>query len=175
MIFCADLRQGSLERLFDGYGIEVRWVAQGGDIPGSHWGEPEAGIVGSRLFVRADTPLHSALHEGCHLICMGEERRVSVDRDAGGDDLEESAVCYLQIVLADYFDGVGRSLLMRDMDEWGYSFRLGSTLEWFLSDADDALSWLQERGFLDASGATVLVAGGEDPCVPFPGEDRIKR
>ncbi len=160
MIFCADLEAGALERLFDAYGIEVRWVAPGGAIPGSHWGEPEAGIVGSRLFVRADTPLHSALHEGCHLVCMGGERRAVVDRDAGGDDLEESAVCYLQIVLADFFESVGRSTLMSDMDDWGYSFRLGSTREWFVADADDALSWLQQRGLVDAYGRPT---GSESP------------
>ena len=174
MIFCGDLEVGVLERLFDGYGIEVRWVAPGGEIPGSHWGEPEAGIVGARLFVRPDTPLHSALHEGCHLICMSEERRAEVERDAGGDDLEESAVCYLQIVLADYFEGVGRSTLMRDMDEWGYSFRLGSTGEWFVTDAEDALSWLQERGLCNASGAVDLPVAGRPGVDQELHEDRIE-
>ena len=50
--------------------------------------------------------------------------------NAGGDDLEESAVCFLQVILADFLDGVGRDRLMRDMDAWGYSFRLGSTAAW---------------------------------------------
>ena len=174
MILCADLEVGALERLFDAFGIEVRWVAAGGAIPGSHWGEPEAGIVGTRLFVRGDTPLHSALHEGCHLICMGDQRRATVSRDAGGDDLEESAVCYLQVVLADYFDGVGRRVLMRDMDEWGYSFRLGSTGEWFVSDAEDALSWLQERGLVDSSGAARVLQLHDESAGSLVRDDRIE-
>ena len=40
-------------------------------------------------------------------------------------------MCYLQILLADALHGVGRERLMQDMDEWGYSFRLGSTRAWF--------------------------------------------
>jgi hypothetical protein len=118
-------------------------------ITGSFWGDSEAGIVGSQVFVRADTPVHSLLHEACHTICMDESRRAGLDRDAGGDDLEEAAVCYLQILLADEIAGVGRDRLMQDMDAWGYSFRLGSTAAWFASDAEDAVAWLQQHGLLD--------------------------
>ena len=39
-----------------------------------------------------------------------------------------------------------------DMDEWGYSFRLGSTRAWFEQDAADARSWLLEAGLLSAEG-----------------------
>jgi hypothetical protein len=80
-------------------------------------------------------------------------RRAGLDRDAGGDDIEEAAVCYLQIVLADYLPGVGRERLMRDMDAWGYSFRLGSSRAWFESDAEDARSWLLDHGLLIDAGA----------------------
>jgi len=109
------------------YGLTLR--IQRGDQPitGSFWGDEEAGIVGRDVYVRSDTPVHSLLHETCHTICMTKERRDRLDRDAGGDDLEESAVCYLQIVLADEIEGVGRDRLMSDMDAWGYSFRLGRT------------------------------------------------
>ena len=151
VVRCAELPSAALADLFGRYGIAVRVVAQGGRIPGSHWGAPEAGIVGPCLFVRGDTPVHSALHEGAHLVCMGSERRRIVDTDAGGDDLEESAVCYLQVVLADELP-IGRLRLMRDMDSWGYSFRLGSTARWIEDDAEDAMQWLVERGLLDASG-----------------------
>jgi hypothetical protein len=96
------------------------------------------------------------LHEACHVICMDTERRAGLDRDAGGDDLEESAVCYLQIVLAGELPGVGRERLMHDMDTWGYSFRLGSTSRWFAEDAEDAESWLIERGLLTESLAPVF-------------------
>lgn len=112
--------------------------------------------MGCRVFVRCDTPVHSMLHEVCHVICMTDERRDVLDRDAGGDNLEESAVCYLQIVLADYIAGVGRKRLMRDMDSWGYSFRLGSTARWFAEDAEDAAAWLQEKNLLSVGGEPVF-------------------
>ena len=48
-------------------------------------------------------------------------------------------------MLADALAGVGRERLMRDMDEWGYSFRLGSARAWFERDADDARAWLAAR------------------------------
>jgi len=101
----------------------------------------------------ADTPVHSALHEGSHFICMDHERRAALDRDAGGDDPEEAAVCYLQVLLAGELPDVGGARLMRDMDAWGYSFRLGSTQAWYQSDAEDARGWLQRAGIIDASGA----------------------
>jgi hypothetical protein len=81
---------------------------------------------------------------------MSAERRGELETDAGGGDLEEAAVCYLQIVLADQLDGVGRDRLMSDMDAWGYSFRLGDTRSWFERDADDARKWLIGHGLLDA-------------------------
>ncbi len=124
----------------------------GGDLPGSFWGEPEAGVVGTTLHVRPDTPVHSALHEACHLICMDPSRRAAVHTDAGGDDPEESAVCRLQILLADHLPGIGREALMDDMDAWGYSFRLGSTAAWFFGDSDDADGWLRNHGLVDANG-----------------------
>ena len=92
------------------------------------------------------------MHETCHVVCMNELRRAGLDRDAGGDDIEEAAVCYLQIVLADYLPGVGRERLMRDMDAWGYSFRLGSSRAWFESDAEDARAWLLEHELLIEAG-----------------------
>ena len=87
---------------------------------------------------------------------MDDERRRNLNRDAGGDDLEESAVCYLQIVLADELEGVGRDRVMLDMDAWGYSFRLGSTSRWFAEDADDARRWLVDADLLRASGQPVF-------------------
>ena len=82
---------------------------------------------------------------------MTPERRDGLDKDAGGGDLEEAAVCYLQILLADHIDNVGRERLMQDMDRWGYSFRLGATRRWFEEDADDARAWLLEQGLIDES------------------------
>jgi hypothetical protein len=106
-------------------------------------------LIGHRLLVRDDTPLHSALHEACHYICMDSSRRAALHTDAGGDDLEENAVCYLQILLADLLPEVGRGRLFEDMDAWGYSFRLGSARAWFEHDAEDARQWLLQQGLID--------------------------
>jgi len=119
-------------------------------IPGSYWGEPEAGIIGSDVYVRDDTPVHSMLHEACHLIVLPPERRALVHTDATDSVPEEDATCYLQIVLAGQLPGVGSDRLMLDMDAWGYTYRLGSTRAWFEQDAEDAKAWLLERGLLPA-------------------------
>ncbi len=121
-------------------------------ITGSYWGDSEAGVIGQTVFIRRDTPVYSLLHETCHIICMSGERREHLQTDAGGDDLEEAAVCYLQVVLADQIDGVGRERLMRDMDAWGYSFRLGDTASWFKRDAEDARKWLIDENLLSTGG-----------------------
>jgi len=134
-------------------GLTLKLVAPDEDIPGSYWGDTEAGLKGDALYCRLDTPLHSVLHEASHYACMTPERRAGLDRDAGGDDPEESAVCYLQILLADALPAVGRDRLMQDMDEWGYSFRLGSTRAWFERDAEDAQQWLQRHGVIRADGS----------------------
>jgi hypothetical protein len=149
----ADVRLSKLSRLLGRFDLSLRLLDDDAAITGSYWGEPEAGIVGRCVYVRLDTPIHSLLHESCHVICMDEKRRAGLDRDAGGDDLEEAAVCYLQIVLADYLPGVGRDRLMQDMDAWGYSFRPGSSRAWFESDAADARAWLLDHGLLQGNGA----------------------
>ena len=135
------------------FGIDLRLSEPGAEIPGSYWGESEAGLRGSTLLARLDTPLHSIFHEAAHYICMSPERRAGLDRDAGGDDAEESAVCYLQLLFADALPGVGRECLFADMDAWGYSFRLGSSRDWFDQDAQDAQLWLQQRGIIDAQSS----------------------
>ncbi len=134
------------------YGMDLRLLSNDTDIPGSYWGDSEAGLAGNTLYARPDTPLHSILHEAAHYICMSPERRAGLFRDAGGDDAEENAVCYLQILLADALPGIGRERLCRDMDEWGYSFRLGSARVWFETDAEDARLWLIDEGIIDADG-----------------------
>jgi len=142
----------ALALLLGRYGMQLTLVVPGDAIPGSYWGHGEAGLRGERLYARLDTPAHSVLHEASHYICMTPERRAGLDRDAGGTDLEESAVCYLQVLLADQVPGLGRARLFSDMDAWGYSFRLGSTRAWFEGDASDARDWLQQHGLIDAGG-----------------------
>ncbi|TLY76046.1 MAG: hypothetical protein E6K43_03800 [Gammaproteobacteria bacterium] len=142
----------ALALLLGRYGMQLTLVVPGDAIPGSYWGHGEAGLRGERLYARLDTPAHSVLHEASHYICMTPERRAGLDRDAGGTDLEESAVCYLQVLLADQVPGLGRARLFSDMDAWGYSFRLGSTRAWFEGDASDARDWLLQHGLIDAAG-----------------------
>ena len=142
----------SLGLLLDRYGLEMQLVAPGEIIPGSYWGEREAGLIGRKVYARLDTPLHSVLHETAHFVCMAPERRAGLDTDAGGDDAEETAVCYLQVVLADSLPGVGRERMCRDMDDWGYSFRLGRAAVWFAEDAADARDWLARHGIVDPNG-----------------------
>lgn len=128
------------------YGLRLIRVDDGAPIPGSYWGEPEAGLIGCDVYARADTPVHSLLHEACHLLVQPEQRRVRVHTDASDSIAEEDATCALQILLADELPGVGRERLMADMDAWGYSFRLGSARAWFENDAEDAFAFLRELG-----------------------------
>lgn len=151
----SELAPGEARELVGRYGLRLREVEPGAEIPGSHWGAPEAGIVGLDVWVRPDTPVHSFLHEASHTVCMDAERRGGLHTDAGGDDLEESGVCVLQVVLADELTGLGRERLMADMDRWGYSFRLGSTAAWFSEDAEDARAWLRDAGLLDSGDRPV--------------------
>lgn len=131
------------------FGLECVALGAAETIPGSYWGDSEAGLIGSRVYWRTDTPLHSLLHEASHFICMSDQRRERLDKDAGGDYDEENGVCYLQIVLAGELPGVGRERMFHDMDAWGYTFRLGSARAWFEQDAADARAWLVDRGVID--------------------------
>lgn len=146
---CNVVHLDRLAGLLASYGLVLKLVPEGASIPGSYWGEPEAGLLAQAVYVRADTPLHSALHEACHAICMDEQRRAQLHTDAGGEYAEEDAVCYLQIVLAEQL-GVPAGQMCADMDAWGYSFRLGSAHAWYRRDAEDARVWLQQHGLLGA-------------------------
>nr|MBV6629682.1 hypothetical protein [Oceanococcus sp. HetDA_MAG_MS8] len=134
-----------LEQLLQQHGLQLHELAPDQAIPGSFWGDDEAGLIADVVYARPDTPVHSIFHESCHAICMDGSRRQQLHTDAGGDDAEECAVCYLQIVLADALPGMGRDRMCADMDAWGYSFRLGSARAWFDHDASDALEWLRQR------------------------------
>ena len=152
----ADVDFDQLTCLLKKFRLRLVLVGDGQPITASYWGEPEAGIAGTSVYVRRDTPLHSLLHEACHVICMTPARRKRLMKDAGGDELEEAAVCYLQIRLADLIEGAGRDRLMRDMDRWGYSFRLGSTRAWFEQDADDARQFLVNQRLLSRNDEPVF-------------------
>lgn len=139
----SDLDIECLRTLFSPHGLNIKMIAADTAIPGSHWGDEEAGLITNTLFARQDTPVHSVLHEGCHWLLMDDVRRTVLHTNAGGTMMEENAVCYLQILLADKLENVGRERMMIDMDIWGYTFRMGSTKAWFEADAEDALQFLQ--------------------------------
>lgn len=130
------------------HGLQLHRIEIGASIPGSYWGECEAGIVASTVYARTDTPVHSLLHEACHLLVMDPVRRKQVHTDASDSTAEEDAACYLQILLADALPGFGRDRAFADMDAWGYTFRLGCARAWFEQDAQDARTFLIERGLL---------------------------
>ncbi|HVJ30148.1 MAG TPA: hypothetical protein VNA66_07560 [Gammaproteobacteria bacterium] len=145
----ADLDRREVVELLAGYGARLVELAAHETIPGSYWGESEAGLIGDAVYARADTPAHSLLHELCHYICMDDERRAALATDAGGNDDEESAVCYLQVLLAQNLRGFSTEQCLRDMDSWGYSFREGSARAWFESDGRYARAWLLAHGLID--------------------------
>jgi len=154
----SDLGFAAPAALLAGFGLNLQRVDDGLPIPGSYWGDAEAGIIGVTVFARDDTPVHSLLHEAGHLIVLPPGKRLAVHTDATDSVEEEDATCYLQIVLADLLPGVGRDRLMADMDAWGYSFRLDSTRAWFEQDAENARQWLIAARVLDQHGQPTRTA-----------------
>ena len=148
MKLCSDLPAGALPDLLMPLGLELHAVADAAAIPGSYWGEPEAGLIGNGLYLRGDTPVHSALHEACHWLLADAPRRAALHTNAGGSDTEENAVCYLQCLFAERLADYSKAHCFADMDAWGYSFILGSAAAWFERDSDDAQALLKARGWL---------------------------
>lgn len=149
ILLCGDIQLETLGKLLERFGMETLLVPVTEELPGSFWKDQEAGLVANRLYVSGDTPVHSALHEACHYICMDQARRENLDTDAGGGYEEENGVCYLQILLSDFIAGMGHERMFSDMDNWGYSFRLGSAQAWFEQDAEDAQAWLLRYDLID--------------------------
>ena len=151
MLTLADIAIADVAALLARHGLQLELVPDGEPIPGSYWGESEAGLIGTSVHARRDTPVHSLLHEAAHLIVLPPERRAQVHTDATDSVEEEDAVCVLQALLGDELPGVGRDRVLDDMDEWGYTFRLGSARAYFERDAEAAWQWLAARGLIDAA------------------------
>lgn len=158
MLTLADIDEAEVAELFAAYGIALARIPDGAPIPGSYWGEPEAGIIGSTVHARGDTPVHSVLHEAAHLIVLPAERRAAVHTDATDSVEEEDAVLVLQVLLGDALPDVGAERVLADMDAWGYTFRLGSAVAYVRGDADAAWAWLHARGLVDADRRLVVPA-----------------
>src|SRR5256885_7519094 len=122
MILCSAETPAALSQLLARYGLRLETHVADAAIPGSYWGAPEAGLIGTTVHLRADTPLHSVLHEVAHAICMDDARLEQLHTDAGGDYDEENAVCYFEIALAAQLE-VAAEKICADMDAWGYTFR----------------------------------------------------
>ena len=152
MLLLQHIDRFAVHGLLDRYGLQLQLVAPQEIIPGSYWGEREAGLIGDRLYARLDTPVHSVLHESAHFVCMSPERRSQLHTDAQGEVQEETAVCYLQVLMGDELKCYPRQQMFQEMDEWGYSFRLGSAALWFHLDADDARLWLAHHLITDQFG-----------------------
>ena len=146
-----DLDFDQIKKLLNKYQLTIQIIDKGQPIPGSFWGDSEAGLIKKTLYIREDTPIQSLLHETCHYICMNKVRRENLDTNAKGDYDEENAVCYLQILLARHFTNFSSERMMQDMDSWGYTFRLGTAKNWFEKDAEDALAWLLDKNLLDSN------------------------
>ena len=149
MTYVNDINLSLLSEILARYGLILELVDDHADIPHSYWGAPEAGRAKNTLYVRSDTPIHSILHEASHYVCMSATHRTRMTPDAAKNTREENATCYLQLLLADELQGFNREQQMLDMDEWGYSFRLGSSSKWFYEDAEDAKNWLLENKIIE--------------------------
>lgn len=145
----AALDRREVTALLGMYGATLAEIGSGEPIPGSYWGVTEAGLLGNAVYVRADTPAHSFLHELCHFVCMDTVRRAALATDAGGSDDEECGVCYLQVLLAERLTGFGSARCLADMDAWGYTFREGSARAWFHGDGAHARAWLAAHALID--------------------------
>jgi len=154
VVRCGALNSAAIDGLLERYRLISVRIEPGTTIPGSYWGESEAGLIDNRLYWRPDTPLHSLLHELAHCVCMESQRRAGLDTDAGSDDTEECAVCYLEVLLADYLPNFSAERCLADMDAWGYSFREGSALAWFAGDGEEARAWLLGCGLIHADGTS---------------------
>ena len=152
-----DANLENITRLLSKYQLTLNRVNHYNDIPGSYWGDSEAGLIANQVYVRDDTPIHSLLHESCHYICMDKQRREQLDTNAEGDYDEENAVCYLQILLANQLAEMHSKRMMQDMDSWGYTFRLGSAQQWFENDAEDAKQWLLRYKLIDTDDQPTFV------------------
>lgn len=149
VLLLRDIHFRDVASLLTRYGLHLERVEDGAPIPGSYWGNPEAGVIANTVYARNDTPMHSVLHEAAHLILLLPDKRDAVHTDATDSIEEEDAVCVLQALLGGALPGVGRDRVHADMDAWGYTFRLGCARAYFEHDAETSWQWLAALGLVD--------------------------
>ncbi|MDB6163306.1 MAG: hypothetical protein JWL98_738, partial [Xanthomonadaceae bacterium] len=55
VLLLRDIAIADVTALLARYDLQLQVVPDGGPIPGSYWGEPEAGIISNVVHARADT------------------------------------------------------------------------------------------------------------------------
>ena len=113
-------------------------------------------MIGARVYARLDTPVHSVLHESAHFICMTPERRAGLTPMRAATMGKRTPCATCRSCWPDRLPNVGQDRICRDMDDWGYSFRLGSAAKWFAEDAEDTRRWLIGHGLIDGEGRITL-------------------
>src|SRR5262245_26365183 len=63
-----DVDRSQIVSLLARFGLRLAETREGEPIPGSYWGDSEAGLVLDRIHARRDTPIHSILHEASHYV-----------------------------------------------------------------------------------------------------------
>ena len=63
VICCSQLKPDEIQLLLSRYDLQQQLIDLNQTIPGSFWGESEAGIIQQTIYFRPDTPAHSLLHE----------------------------------------------------------------------------------------------------------------
>jgi len=53
-----------VELMLRSYGLDLVRVDENAPIPGTYWGEPEAGLIGNAIYARGDTPGEGAASDG---------------------------------------------------------------------------------------------------------------
>ena len=71
VLLCNEIDLNNLQALLSRYGMKIQNVNGDESIPGSFWQPPEAGLIDNTLYIRNDTPVHSALHEALPLHLHG--------------------------------------------------------------------------------------------------------
>ena len=154
----------SLSELFGQYRLRVNRVASGDDIPGSYWGDSEAGLVGDTLFARDDTPVHSVLHEGCHFVDLVSQM-LGVQVGSTGPVMVGPLEAEIDRDLAEV---VGHDAARRDVHDRRH--RDAPLVSWVRREVG-LLEPLDPEDRIDAARIEIISYGKERPVATGEGEE----